>query len=73
MVAAGILAKASSTGANTVNWPPLSVSTRFTSLFNWPEIAAVRVFNSGLFDAAVATGSAAMPATEPAPDGTAAA
>lgn len=34
MVAGSILAKAASTGANTVNWPPLSVSTKLTCGFS---------------------------------------
>ena len=70
MVAGSIFANASSTGANTVNSSPFRVSTRFTSGFSWPETAAVSVVSSGLFDAAVATGSVDMPSTEPAPSGT---
>src|SRR3954464_8042571 len=68
-VAASILANASSVGAITVNSPPLSVSTRFTPGLSLPETAAVSVVSTGLFDAAVATGSIAMPDTDPAPDG----
>src|SRR6516164_11736909 len=69
-VAGGSLANASSTGANTVNWPPLRVSTRFTLGFSCPDTADVSVVSSGLFDAATATGSWAIPATEPGPVGT---
>src|SRR5262245_65655633 len=70
MVAGSIFAKAESTGANTVNSLPLRVSTRFTFGLSWPETAATRVLSSGLLLAATATGSAAMPATGPAPAGT---
>src|SRR4051812_48120340 len=69
-VAASILANASSVGAITVNSPPLRVSTRFTPGLSLPETAAVSVVSIGLFEAAVATGSLAMPATEPGPSGT---
>src|SRR4051812_27275847 len=62
-VAASILANASSVGAITVNSPPLRVSTRFTPGLSLPETAAVSVVSIGLFEAAVATGSLAMPAT----------
>ena len=70
IVAGGSLANASSTGANSVNWPPLSVSTKLTFGFNFPETAAVSVVSSGLFDAATATGSCAIAAIEPGPVGT---
>ena len=70
-VAFGSFANAESTGAKTVNWPLLSVSTRSTFGFSLPETAAISVLSSGLLPAATATGSAAMPATEPVPFGTA--
>src|SRR5271168_1470509 len=70
IVDAGIFANAASTGANTVNWPPSRVSTRFTPGFSRPDTAAVNVVSSGLFDAATATGSCAIPATDPGPLGT---
>src|SRR6476469_7188691 len=70
MVAGGILPKASSVGANTVNSPPLRVLTRLTLGLSWPDSAAVSVVSSGLFDAATVTGSAAIPMTEPGPTGT---
>src|SRR5215212_6193993 len=70
-VLASTLPKAESTGAKTVNSPPFSVSTRLTFGFSLPETAATRFFSSGLLDAATATGSFAMPSTEPAPLGTA--
>src|SRR4051812_29785217 len=61
--AAGILAKASLVGANTVKGPPvLSVSPRSAAV-----TAATRVDNAGLLLAAVATGSCAMPLNEPEP------
>src|SRR6185312_12570627 len=66
----GIAAKASSTGAKTVNSSLLSVSTRSTLGFSLPETALVSVLSIGLFEAATATGSCAMPLTEPAPSGT---
>src|SRR6476660_2678356 len=69
MVAGSIFANAASVGANTVNSLPLSVSTRFTFGFSLPDTAAARVVNSGLFDAATATGSCAVPVTEPGPVG----
>src|ERR1700742_1595717 len=71
MVAGSILAKASSVGANTVS-PGLlfRVSTRFTFGLSLPDSADVNVVSTGLFDAATATGSWAMPATEPGPLGT---
>ena len=64
IVAGSIFLNASSVGANTVNSPLLSVSTRLTSGFSWPDRAAVSVVSIGLLDAATATGSMAMPATE---------
>ncbi len=70
IVVGSIFAKASSTGANTVNWPPLSVSTRLTPGLSWPETAAARVVSTGLLEAATATGAVARPATEPGPVGT---
>src|ERR1700712_334898 len=70
MVAASSFANASSVGAITVNSPPLRVSTRFTPGLSLPDTAAVSVVSIGLFDAAVAPGSLAMPATEPGPSGT---
>jgi len=70
MVAGSILANASSVGAKTVNSPPLSVSTRFTFGLSCPEIAFVSVVSIGLLEAATATGSIAIPATEPGPVGT---
>src|SRR5664279_264554 len=70
MVAASTLAKAESTGAKTVKSPLLRVLTRFTPGLTWPETALVRVVSSGLFEAAVATGSFAIPPTEPDPLGT---
>src|ERR1700738_252315 len=71
MVAASTLAKASSVGANTVR-PGLlfNVSTRFTFGLSLPDSADVSVVSTGLLDAATATGSWAMPATEPGPLGT---
>src|SRR3954454_2780739 len=69
-VAFGSLANAESTGAKTVKSPPLSVSTRFTFGLSLPETAATSVVSSGLLEAAVATGSWAMPLTDPAPAGT---
>ena len=42
-------------------------------LHTWPETAAVNVVSNGLFDAATATGSCAIPVTEPGPVGTCAA
>src|SRR6478735_9005144 len=73
MVAGSIFAKASSTGANTVNSLPFRVSTRLTSGLSLPLTADTRVVRSGLLDAATATGSCDMPSTEPAPLGTASA
>ena len=70
-VLASTFLKAESTGAKTVNSPLLRVSTRLTLGFSLPETAATSVVSSGLLDAAVATGSFAMPSTEPAPLGTA--
>jgi hypothetical protein len=67
IVAAGIFANAESTGANTVNSPPLSVETRSTFGFSLPDTEATSVFSSGLPEAAVATGAAAIPSIEPAP------
>src|ERR1700677_1026676 len=69
MVAAGSLSNAAFVGANTVYWPLLRVSTRFTFGFSLPDNAEVRVVSIGLFDAAVATGSWAIPATDPGPLG----
>src|ERR1700709_102764 len=69
-VAESSLANASSVGAITVNWPPFSGSTSFTLGLSLPDTAAVSVVSSGLFEAAVATGSCAMPVTEPGPLGT---
>src|SRR6478735_5386977 len=61
--ALGILAKASLVGANTVMFCALlRVSTR-PAFFT----AVTRVERAGLLDAAVATGSWAMPSKEPAP------
>src|ERR1700756_1333654 len=65
IVAAGSLSNAAFVGAKTVYWPLLRVSTRFTFGFSLPDSAAVRVLSIGLFDAAVATGSCAIPATDP--------
>ncbi len=60
----GIAANASSVGAKTVRLSAeLSVSTRSASV-----TAATSVLRSGLFEAAVATGSSAMPSTEPSPE-----
>ena len=73
IVASSTCANASSTGANTVYSPLLSVSTRSTSGFTPPDTAAVRVVSSGLLEAAVATGSMAIPSTEPGPSGLASA
>src|SRR3954470_14246395 len=70
IVAGSSLANASSVGAKTVNSPPLRVSTRLTLGFSCPETALVKVVSIGLFDAATATGSIAIPATEPGPVGT---
>ena len=59
----GILAKASLVGANTVMfWALLRVSTR-PAFFT----AVTRVERAGLLEAAVATGSWAMPSKERAP------
>ena len=69
MVAASILANASSVGANTVNCPLFSVSTRLTFGFNLPDSADASVVSTGLLPAAVATGSMARPATDPGPEG----
>src|SRR4051812_30704835 len=71
MVPAGSFLKASSTGAKTVKSPLFSVLTRSTDELTLPLTALTSVVRSGLFDAAVATGSWDMPSTEPAPDGTA--
>src|SRR6478752_10477482 len=70
-VAASILANAASVGANTVS-PGLlfRVSTRFTFGLSLPDSAEVSVLSIGLLDAATATGSCAMPATDPGPLGT---
>ncbi len=70
-MAAGTFAKAASIGAKTVNWPLFSVLTRLTFGLSLPETAATSVLSSGLLEAAVATGSWAMPSTEPEPLGTA--
>ena len=70
MVAASSLANASLVGANTVNCPPLRVSTRFTCGLSPPESAAASVVSTGLFAAAVATGTLASSPTEPGPVGT---
>src|SRR5271154_707354 len=70
MVAESTLANASSVGAITVNSPPLRVSTRFTPGLSFPDKADVSVVSTGLLEAAVATGSAVIPATEPGPVGT---
>src|SRR5439155_758533 len=58
-----------SVGANTVNSLPLRVSTRFTFGLSLPDTAEVSVVSSGLFDAATATGSCAIPVTDPGPVG----
>src|SRR5688500_1776669 len=61
----GIAANASLLGANTVNGPsPLNVST---SPAVWT--ADARVVKYGLFDAAIATGSSAIPSNDPSPSG----
>src|SRR5699024_6157211 len=73
MVASSTCSKASSIGAKTVYSPLLSVSTRSTSGFTSPETACTSVVSSGLLEAAVATGSCAMPSTEPGPSGLASA
>src|SRR3954465_15320609 len=71
MVAGSILANASSVGANTVSpGLPFNVSTRLTFGLSLPDSADVNVLSIGLLDAATATGSWAIPATEPAPLGT---
>lgn len=67
--AAGSLSNAALVGAKTVYSPPLRVSTRFTSGFSLPDRAEVRVLSIGLLEAAVATGSCAIPATDPGPVG----
>jgi hypothetical protein len=69
MVAGSSLAKAASVGAITVKSPLSRVSTRLTSGLSLPEVAEVGVVGIGVFDAATATGSIAIPATEPGPDG----
>jgi hypothetical protein len=51
----------------------LSVSTRLTFGLSLPDTAATSVLSRGLLLAAVATGSWAIPDTEPAPFGTASA
>src|SRR4051794_37943680 len=62
-VAVGILAKASLVGAKMVKGPgPLRVSPRPAAV-----TAATRVERAGLFDAAVAAGSSAIPSKLPAP------
>ena len=50
--------------------PLLRVSTRFTFGLSLPDSAEVSVVSIGLLDAATATGSCAMPVTEPGPVGT---
>ncbi len=70
---AGSLSNAALVGANTVYWPLLRVSTRLTFGFSLPESAAVKVDSIGLLDAAVATGSPAIPATDAGPLGCSAA
>src|SRR3954470_19060272 len=63
MVSFGMAANASFTGANTVKGPPVfNVSTSPASL-----TALTSVDSAGLFDAAVATGSLAMPSRLPSP------
>src|SRR6478735_11357308 len=63
MVALGILAKASLVGAKMVKGPaPLRVSPSPAAV-----TAATRVERAGLFDAAVAAGSSAIPSKLPAP------
>lgn len=69
IVAASIAAKASLTGAKTVYSPLLRVSTRSTSGFTPPDRADASVLSSGLLEAAVATGSMAMPSTDAGPLG----
>src|SRR6195952_4986961 len=71
MVAASTFLNAASTGAKTVKSPLFRVLTRLTFGLTLPDTAATSVVSSGLFEAAVATGSVAMPPTEPAPEGTA--
>ena len=61
--ASGIAAKASLVGAKMVNGPsPLRVSTNPAS-----TTAVTSVDNTGLFEAAVAAGSSAIPSKEPSP------
>src|SRR5258705_12724413 len=69
MVAGSIFANAASVGANTVNSLPLRVSTRLTFGLSLPDTAEESVVSSGLVDAATATGSCAMPVTDPVPAG----
>jgi len=63
---AGDVDVASSTGAKSVKRPPMSVSTRVTFGLSLPLTARHQCGDVGWLDAAVATGSAALPATEPA-------
>src|SRR5271165_4249463 len=73
IVLAGSLSNAALVGANTVYWPLLRVSTRLTPGFSLPDSAAVNVDSNGLLDAAVATGSWDIPATDAGPVGCSAA
>ena len=71
MVAGSIFANASSVGANTVNSPLLSVSTRLTFGLSWPESACgQRGQHRVVRRRDRRPGSCAMPATEPGPSGT---
>ena len=64
------MANASSVGANTVNSPPLSVSTRLTFGLSLPDSAEFSVVSTGLLAVAAVTEPAAIPATDPGPVGT---
>ena len=65
MVAASILANASSVGANTVNSPPLSVSTRLTFGLSLPDSAEFSVVSTGLLAVAAVTNR--RPSRRPTP------
>ena len=62
--------KAALVGANTVYWPRLRVSTKLTSELSFPARAEDNVVSIGLLAMATATGSGAMPSSEPGPIGT---
>ena len=73
IVAGSILANAESIGAKTVNSPPLRVSDQVDVRVELAGDCRGQGGEQRLLDAAVATGSWAIPLTDPAPLGTAAA